>query len=204
MKFNDWQIRKAFYQNQIYPFLFHPDILVVDECDLLQGKARIDVLIIGNRHLHGYEIKSDKDNTKRLPRQSVIYGRSLHRVTLITASKHLDEALKVIPYWWGIILVTSKNDLPSFKRLRKSLLNPDILKSSLVKMLWKIEAFVILQKHGIIQHKETYRPRYYLWKKLEENLSLETLQEEICFCLRTRKDWGTKVYLGENAILNRI
>jgi hypothetical protein len=49
--------------------------LVVEELGLNQGDARIDVAVV-NGHLHGYEIKSDRDSLRRFHRQERVNYRA--------------------------------------------------------------------------------------------------------------------------------
>jgi hypothetical protein len=53
-----------------------PKNRVVDELELVRGEVRIDVAVIGDI-MHGYEIKSAKDNLLRLPNQQLHYGKVL-------------------------------------------------------------------------------------------------------------------------------
>ena len=69
---------------------------VMHELGLREGRARIDIAVVTDR-LHGYEIKSDRDDASRLGRQILIYGAVLDRVTLVAGSKAARWALKRIP-----------------------------------------------------------------------------------------------------------
>ena len=61
-----------------------------------------------NGAIHCFEIKSNENTLRRLPGQIEIYSRTLETVTLVVGNKHLEQALKVIPKWWGVVVAKEK------------------------------------------------------------------------------------------------
>lgn len=123
------------------------DSRVVEEMGLAFGDSRIDVAIINGKMI-GYEIKSDFDTLKRLPRQIEMYQRYFDKVSLVTTAKHLDEVVKITPLNWGIYVAKTKNQKNHLYRIRaaKKNLNTDV--QYVVQLLWKNEALDILEQRG--------------------------------------------------------
>jgi len=61
--------------------------LIINELGLFQGQHKIDVAVI-NGSLHGYEIKSEQDNLKRLPAQMDAYNKVFDYIHIIANEKH--------------------------------------------------------------------------------------------------------------------
>src|SRR2546426_1117053 len=76
-------------------------MLVMDELGLNHGSIRVDVAVI-NGHLHGYEIKAERDSLERLPAQARMYERVLDFVSVVCAPKHLKRARRILPRFWGL------------------------------------------------------------------------------------------------------
>ncbi|MEO8211094.1 MAG: sce7726 family protein, partial [bacterium] len=80
----------------------------------------------------GYEIKTEKDNLTRLVSQANNYSQVFDQAFIIVAEKHLQNAKKIIPDWWGIYLIKSINtETYSFIYDRKA------------QLLWKEEALEV-------------------------------------------------------------
>ena len=73
----------------------------MDEFAILEGSGRIDVAVV-NSKLHGYEIKSAVDTLERLPSQQESYSKVFDRITLVADERHIPEAVKILPPWWGL------------------------------------------------------------------------------------------------------
>ena len=54
--------------------------------------------------LHGYEIKSDRDDGTRLRRQVLVYEAVLDRATLVAGEKAARWAIARVPEWWEVIV----------------------------------------------------------------------------------------------------
>ena len=75
---------------------------IVQELGVWHGVARIDIALIDS-HLHGFEIKSDRDTLDRLlNNQMEVYNAVFDRVTLVVGGHLFIEAFKLIPEWWGL------------------------------------------------------------------------------------------------------
>lgn len=67
---------------------------IVDELWVPVSHERADVAVIG-RGMDGFEIKTERDTLKRLPRQMVAYGRLFDRCTAVVAERHRGERLEL-------------------------------------------------------------------------------------------------------------
>lgn len=147
------------------------DTTFIDELGLCQGSARVDLAVI-NGQLHGYEIKSERDNLRRLSAQVALYGRVFDRITLVCSERHVYKALDIIPDWWAVLRIVHTNQNPTFKLIRRGRKNPSRDARALVEFLWMEEAVALLtQRHAIRGMRG--KPRATLWNKLCEILKLE-------------------------------
>ena len=69
-----------------------------------QTNERADVAVIGDL-LYGFEIKTERDSLKRLPRQADAYTRVFDRCHVVVAPCHLDRAAEMLPPWWGVLVI---------------------------------------------------------------------------------------------------
>src|SRR5207244_95753 len=94
-----------------------------------------------------FEIKSEHDTLRRLPRQADAYGRVFDRCTAVLAERHRDGAVALLPEWWGITTV-SVNGHVAFDDARKARPNPRIDPEVLVRLLWREEVGAALSGLG--------------------------------------------------------
>lgn len=166
------------------------DTLFIDEFDL-GGLVRVDVAAV-NGALWGYEIKSDRDTLKRLPRQAEIYSRVLDYAALVVADKHCKSASKLVPEWWQILTVipTPTNDL-EIRVARKGTCNPCVDPNQLVQLLWREEALQELSMRGLEKGIRS-KPRKVLWETLVNSLTIQDIQAIVRSRLRARQDWRAR------------
>jgi hypothetical protein len=162
-----------------------PGDVIRGELGLCLGQTRVDLAVV-NCHLHGYEIKSERDNLARLPTQIELYNRVLDYSTLVCSVRHLDQVLGQIPDEWGIIKASGSPGEISLAFVRRPQLNrsPDPL--AIAQLLWRTEAAQVLSARGErIRSRET---RWNLWDRLA-TLPLRTLQDEVRLKLKERQPW---------------
>lgn len=186
---NDSEIREAFHRKKLQSSSGRKsDSLIIDELGILHGANRIDIAVI-NRDLHGYEIKSSKDTLKRLDKQLESYSTTMQRLTFIIAPRHVDELLKQVPAWCGVIIAKKgPRGGISFTTLRQSKKNPAVNKFSLAHMLWKSEVKNYLADKGF-ESKDLNANRRDLYKLLCESLTTKELVNLIKYSLSTRESW---------------
>ena len=185
---NDPEIRKAFHYSVLRKEHNQSNTLVVDELGLEHGKCRADIAVI-NGHLNGYEIKSDVDSLKRLASQITTYDGIFDNSSLILTHRHLDDAMHILPTWWGAILANvDEHDCIYFEYLILPQPNPHVDNYSVAQLLWREEAQEILFNLGV-RGKQLREKRAMLYKYIVEMLSPTDLQFTVREYLKRRKDW---------------
>ncbi|MGB3325890.1 MAG: sce7726 family protein [Mycolicibacterium fortuitum] len=100
--------------------------VLVPEVDIVVTyPGRIDALLVADR-ICGFEIKSDVDSLRRLPRQVEIYGPVLERATLVVGKRHASAAADIVPSWWAIWEARHYGGGLVFATRRRGRLNPDV------------------------------------------------------------------------------
>ena len=185
---SDGDIRHALHKRILLAHHNNPKTIVVDELGLSHGKNRIDIAVL-NGCLHGYEIKSSKDNLKRLPSQLDIYSRSLQKLTIVTAPNHIEDVLSIAPQWSGIVLVEkgSRGGM-HFTKMRAPKNNPDVCMTSLAHLLWKDEAISYLQYLGITENLSN-KPRKTLYEYISKHSDINNLISWIKVQFMRRENW---------------
>lgn len=185
---NDHQLRHALKIKVLARHAKDPNTRIVEELGLRHGAARIDVAVV-NGIIHGFELKSEKDNLKRLPHQVTIYNSVLDKVTLVVASRHADEAMKLVPHWWGIKIATvgSRGGF-EFSNVRKARNNPSLDLLSVSKLLWRNEALTLLEELGEAAIMRN-RPRALIYAHLAAIADSAVIRERVRYQLKFRTDW---------------
>jgi hypothetical protein len=184
---NDKQIRVAVYQKLFRHYSATPKTLVLEEVGLRHGAARVDFLVV-NGILHGFELKSDRDNLIRLENQIPIYSSVLDRVTLIVGYRLADKALRIIPEWWGVKLASlGKRGGFYFRDARTPKNNPCIEKEAVVKLLWQNQALQVLEELGADAGVRS-KTRKEIYARLAECADLDLIRAKVCYFLSLRKN----------------
>jgi hypothetical protein len=180
----DKDVRPALLARLLVEYQCEPDTIFIEELGLCRGQVRIDLAVV-NGQLHGFEIKSDRDSLRRLSGQVDIYNKVFDRVTLVVGDRHLDEAVNILPTWWGILRIIREKDGIRFKPLRKGRMNPRRERRALVELLWLEEALALLEQrneaHGI-----RGKPRRVVWDKLCKCYTTDEIAENVRQRLKAR------------------
>lgn len=196
MLLNDADIRVALKQYLSLQFK-NTNTIIIDELPISFGDSRIDIAVV-NSSLHGYEIKSDRDNLDRLPKQVKYYSQVFDTVTLVCSQKLLDKAKKIIPYWWGICVPTiihrSGEPTVTFKIKKHPRLNKSVDVRKVVELTWKSEALNILETHGLT-HGFKSKPRWAIWDYMVNTIDETELKNDVRNALKERKGWRTPATL---------
>lgn len=186
---NDKRIRLALWQKILRRYLSLPNALVLEEIGIRHGTARVDFLLV-NGLLHGFELKSDRDTLRRLERQAGIYNSVLDRMTLVVGFRHADSALRMIPQWWGVKLVSSgKRGGIHFHDARTPQDNPQLDKAAVVKLLWREDALQILTQLGLEAGMHS-KSRRVIYERLVECADLDFIRAKTRYYLRLRNAPG--------------
>ena len=182
-------VRQALHRTEVQRIIdADPSSLVVDELGLFEGKYRIDVAVI-NGKLHGYEIKSRMDNLDRLPTQQDSYSRIFDRMTLVADEHHVAKAVTIVPPWWGLIAVSSKDGLPHLNEIWPSRQNLNVEAHALCQLLWRDEALSLLKDMGLASAART-KSRKLMWRLLAKVLEPDELKHAVHKTLKARQGWN--------------
>ena len=166
--------------------------LIVPELALCQAEARIDVAVVGVQRLVGWEIKARTDTLNRLPRQQRVYSKIFDRMWLAADHRHIQQALALIPGWWGVMRVDERDGVCHLTQMRSSRLNRDIDLQALVRLLWRDEVLAELDALGLGEGLARL-PKRELWLQLAEasprHVSPTQLRRRVRFRLMARQDW---------------
>lgn len=154
----------------------------VDELWVPRSNERADMAVIG-RWLDGFEIKTERDTLKRLPRQIIAYGRLFDRCTAVVAERHEQSASEMLPQWWGITTFHI-NGKATFTTVRKARANPALDPEILVRLLWRDEVMRALISLGLEPNRKASRGS--LWTELLRSASLKQLRSAVRNALLNR------------------
>lgn len=181
-------IRSALHRKYFRRRHTSSETLVVDELGLAHGRSRIDVAVI-NRYIHGYEIKSSRDNLLRLGSQMNVYCQTLQKLTIVTAPRHIQSVASEVPEWCGLMQahqnLTDSIQLTSIRRART---NPDTVPLMQAHLLWRSEVIELLSNAGVAP-KYLQRPRVKLYELLCSTITPTELSREICRFMLRRRNW---------------
>lgn len=181
---SDSDIRAALKQKLLSKHCDDPDTVIIEELGLRRGEVRVDVALV-NGCVHGYEIKSDRDSLKRLSNQVDIYSKVLDQATLVVGFRHLEEATKILPKWWGVIKVNSVDQGPKFSTVRRARKNPSKQVRDLVELLWLEDAVSLLEQHRLARGFRG-KPRREVWDHICDNLNIEVISNAVRDNLKAR------------------
>ena len=184
----DSEIRLALHRQRLQHQKSHPDTLVIDELGLAHARSRIDIAVI-NGYIHGYEIKSAKDNLDRLGSQLKVYRQTLQKLTIVMASRHLPRILSEVPDWCGMIEAEQgPRGGIRLHPVRSARPNPDIDPVMLAHLLWRPEVLELLTRIGYAP-KDLRHPRKRLYEMLCEVLTPRELIPAIRKFMALRQAW---------------
>ena len=162
--------------------------LIVDELGLAHAQSRIDIAVI-NGCIHGYEIKSSKDNLARLHTQMNVYRKTLHKLTIVTASKHLSKILWEMPDWCGIVCADKgPRGGINFRSIKSARSNPEVDPFQLAHLLWKSEVAELLIRLGY-KPSELRLPRKRMYRMLCEISTSQQITASIYKAMTSRSEW---------------
>lgn len=147
----------------------------LDELWVPGSHERADIAVIG-RSMDGFEIKTERDTLKRLPRQMLAYGRLFDRCTAVVAERHRQHAEEILPEWWGITTVHIHGTV-TFTTVRKPGSNPAVDPEILVRLLWRDEVAHALITLG--REPDRNASRGSLWAELLRSASLKQLRSAV-------------------------
>jgi len=188
----DCEIRAYLRDTYLRQYREDRSACVVEEMALSAHAARIDIGVI-NGQLVGYEIKSDRDNLDRLPRQLEVYNQIFDRITVICGPKHekkISAWLLMVGFGHCGLLVTQQiNGCPELRPVRPATANPYRNGYMIASLLWQEEAKQLLVSLGQGKGLSRLR-RWELWERLAAHVTdLDELSDKVRGVLKARTTW---------------
>jgi hypothetical protein len=162
----------------------HPDTRFIEELGLCRGQVRIDLAVV-NGVLHGYEIKSDRDRLDRLSSQAEVYGMVVDCATIVVGPRHLEEVLRMVPDWWGVLQVIGAGDSVRIEAVRSSRENPGQVSRAVAELLWREEALALLESRRAAHGVRT-KPKAAVWDRVCEAFDLSEIAAAVRDRLKSR------------------
>jgi hypothetical protein len=162
----------------------------IDEFRIPGTKERVDVALVG-AGLSGFEIKTERDDLRRLPRQLSAFSRLFDNCTVVVAEKHLGGCESMVPDWWGISVASLEDRRVHIETIRLGRPNPDCDPELLVRLLWKGEVERAVVEISAPSPKEA--SRQVLWASLLEHASPGEVKRLVCDALRHRDGRGARL-----------
>lgn len=150
-------------------------LCLLDEFWIPLSHERADLVVIDD-HLRAFEIKTQKDSLKRLPRQASAYARVFDECVAVLHERHVAGAEEILPAWWGIWMLTENTT--SFIRIRPSGTNPSRDVETLVRLLWRNEAELAVQQLGLPIGPGASRSE--LWRAILSTVDASKLESLVC------------------------
>lgn len=189
MKIYDKDIRrmllKEFVKKQ--EFITDPTTVIINELDVCFGSARIDLAVI-NGKMHGFEIKSERDNLDRLSSQVEFYCKVFDTLTLVISENHWPKVTQLIPEWWGIYCIVKDKNQPNIEAKRAPKQNNNIEALNLTQLLWKEELFELLKSNSVSKGIKS-KTRLELGKMVTQRVEKEQIASFVRRKFKTREPW---------------
>lgn len=183
-KTNDKAIRKELIKTLLE---LNDTLGVVQELEVARGRVRADVVRLSNCDIHAYEIKSDLDTLRRLPRQIRYYNEVFSTVTLVVGIDHVVEALYIIPDWWGVIVAELNDTKLQLSPIRQEQRNTHTNYEVISDLLRKHELVKILSAYGVSGNRHNMS-KQKLIQETQQEISKESLVEQLTSTLLARKE----------------
>lgn len=165
------QIKRAL-TDHLYRSGASASLAFLEELKVHGGQVWAD--LVDAPDLHCYEIKSNYDSLKRLVGQGTQYAHVFDRVTLVTAERHLDKALPMLPSWWGVMVVPHSPE-GRFEQLRIASQNQTQEPEILATLLDRAECIGILSDLGELRGRKS-KSLYKLQGHIAEITGLDNLR----------------------------
>ena len=149
----------------------HGKIRILEEKQM--GRARVDVVMVTERHLCGIEIKSDADSYARLKKQVRYYDQYYDRNIVVVGSTHVTHITEHVLGWWGIISVELIGNRMDYYVIREAQDNPKNQEDKKITILWRPELNRLLEVNGLPAYKQ--KSKAFVQKKLLERVPGELL-----------------------------
>jgi hypothetical protein len=163
---------------------------IIEELRVHNGNAIADVVAV-HKYAHCYEIKGDTDAVRRILVQRQFYDLAFRRITLVTTDRHLDNALRLLPGYWGIMVASQLRGSVAIRYARRASQNPLYNTRVALMTLWKSELLEVALP--ISSKKLDKLSRAQLTDFIAQNVGQEMLCEKIGDRLADRSSYAEKL-----------
>ncbi len=155
--------------------------------EVTMGRSRADAIMISQKEMVGFEVKSDKDSLVRLKRQIPDYDKYFDRNYLVIGEHFENKAKEVLPSHWGIIKIWDADDNGNLMvcEIRTATNNPQNPLRKQLDFLWRDELIHIMKTFNLggvtKKSKKVMRDLMYKTidiKILKDNAMNELLERE--------------------------
>lgn len=173
-----------------YLNLYYDSGSIYEEIAIDRHKVIVDMAVFTEGEAIGFEIKSGKDNLRRLPHQIISYDKFFSRNYIVVDDNHLSKVEAMVPHHWGILLAYHDGLDIVIELYRDAGPNPNQNKRTVLELLWRDETTYLLKKHGI--YKGLSKARMTKRRSvLAAQLSIDEVIREIYHLLPQRDGWKT-------------
>ncbi|WP_085647973.1 MULTISPECIES: sce7726 family protein [unclassified Pseudomonas] len=123
------------------------DAVIINEMVVANWTRRADIAIANGR-LYGFEIKSEADSLKRLPGQIESFSNHFDKVTIVAASKFINQVKEEYPSEIGILEAYRIQGTVKIKQVRAGKLIEIKDHASLGNLITKLELSRILKSYS--------------------------------------------------------
>ncbi|HEX4306498.1 MAG TPA: sce7726 family protein [Solirubrobacterales bacterium] len=162
----------------------------IDEFSVPGTKERVDLALVGGV-LSAFEIKTERDDLRRLPRQLEAFSRLFDHCSVAVAEKHLPGCESMLPEWWGISVASLGATGVALEEVRQAGLSPEPDPALLVRLLWKGEVEEAVRE--IAAPSPPQASRQVLWAALLQYGSPGEVKRLVCDALRRRDGAGARL-----------
>ena len=164
------------------------DVVFINEFTLDNYSRRIDIAMIHNGYIYGYEIKSEFDSLTRLSGQILKYLEFFDKVIVVVSSKHIDKVLNNISPQVEVWVVDKNGKLAVKKRGVKSRPNG----FDFLNILRKTELFKLA---NILNVDTTSRSKEEIKTDIKK-ISLNAVRREAINLIRKRFEESSNRFLS--------
>ena len=167
--------------------------------EFTMGKSRADAIMICEKEIIGFELKSDKDSLVRLKRQILDYDKYYDRNYLVIGEHFAKKAEEVLPDYWGIIKITENNGEIVTEVLRESGVVPKNPLKRQMEFLWRDELVKIIRdnKLGGVSGKNKQK----LCKMIDEGIPGDEIKGLLCDAMLEREYPVVYTYIYKNEMI---
>lgn len=155
----------------------------IREMGMHRGAARIDLAVVDDS-LDGYEIKSPRDDLRRLAAQVSAYSQVFDHLTLVGTEHHLEGAARTVPRWWGLTVMDVRTSMVHV--VRSAAPNPGPDPAALVHLLWREEMLEVLEART---GKTPSGHNGAVRQRLMAEMSADEVRATVRRCLSERRGW---------------